>query len=48
MIQQEQERVITHHTVTLGPLTREGDAQVELVQQDADGSPQVPAEGDHG
>ncbi len=39
MIQQEQERVITHHTVTLGPLTRGGDAQVELVQQDADGTP---------
>ncbi|GHO95684.1 23S rRNA (uracil-5-)-methyltransferase RumA [Reticulibacter mediterranei] len=38
MIQQEQERVITHHTVTLGPLTREGDAQVELVRQDADGT----------
>ncbi len=36
MIQQEQERVITYHTVTLGPLTREGDASVELVQQDAD------------
>jgi 23S rRNA (uracil1939-C5)-methyltransferase len=40
MMQQEQERVITHHTVTLGPLTREGDTQVELVQQDADGTPQ--------
>jgi 23S rRNA (uracil1939-C5)-methyltransferase len=36
MIQQEQERVITYHTVTLGPLTREGDALVELVQQDAE------------
>jgi 23S rRNA (uracil1939-C5)-methyltransferase len=41
MIQQEQERVITYHTVTLGPLTREGDALVELVQPDADGTQQT-------
>lgn len=41
MIQQEQERTITYHTVTLGPLTREGDAQVELVQQGEDGTQQT-------
>lgn len=38
MMQQEQERVITYHTVTLGPLTREGDASVELVQSDTEGT----------
>src|SRR5581483_164436 len=38
MMQQEQERVITYHTVTLGPLTREGDALVELVQSDTEGT----------
>jgi 23S rRNA (uracil1939-C5)-methyltransferase len=41
MIEQEQERVITYHTVTLGPLTREGDALVELVQQDAEDTQQM-------
>lgn len=30
----EQERVITYHTVTLGALTREGDALAEIVEQD--------------
>ena len=37
MIQQERERIITHHTVTLGPLSREGDSLVEVTQQDAEG-----------
>lgn len=34
----QQERTITHHTVTLGPLTREGDALAEISEQDAEGT----------
>jgi 23S rRNA (uracil1939-C5)-methyltransferase len=41
MIEQEQERVITYHTVMLGPLTREGDALVELIEQDAEDTQQM-------
>ncbi len=35
--EEQQERNITYHTVTLGPLTREGDAQVEITERDAKG-----------
>src|SRR6266516_5380502 len=35
--EEQQERNITYHTVTLGPLTREGDAQTEITEQDAKG-----------
>lgn len=34
-----EERPITYHTVTLGVLTREGDALAEISQQDAGGEP---------
>ncbi|TMC19890.1 MAG: class I SAM-dependent RNA methyltransferase [Chloroflexi bacterium] len=35
-----QERLIAYHTVTLGALTREGDALAEVIQQDAEGEQQ--------
>jgi 23S rRNA (uracil1939-C5)-methyltransferase len=42
MIQQDQqEQIITYHTVTLGALTREGDAQAEITIQGAEGEPQM-------
>lgn len=42
MIQQDQqEQVITYHTVTLGALTREGDAQAEITLQNAEGESQT-------
>lgn len=34
-----QERIITYKTVTLGALTREGDARAEISEPDADGEP---------
>src|SRR5579859_4619024 len=34
-----EERPITYHTVTLGALTREGDALAEISEQDAEGEP---------
>ena len=34
MIQQEQEQLITYHTVTLGALTRSGDALAAMSEQD--------------
>ncbi len=37
MIQQEQEQLITYHTVTLGNLTRTGDASAEISEQDEAG-----------
>ncbi len=36
---EQQERSITHYTVTLGALTREGDALAEIVEQDEAGEP---------
>jgi len=42
MIQQDQqEQIITYHTVTLGALTREGDAQAEITIQNAEGESQT-------
>lgn len=38
MIQQEQEQLITYHTVTLGALTRSGDALAEMSEQDEEGT----------
>src|SRR5579875_137484 len=35
----EQERVISYHSVTLGALTREGDALAEIVERDEAGEP---------
>lgn len=35
--QQQEEQRITYYTVVLGPLVREGDAQAEIVEQDAEG-----------
>lgn len=35
--EEQQERNISYHTVTLGPLTREGDAQAEITERDAEG-----------
>ncbi len=48
MIQSQEERVVTYHTVVLGNLTRDGHAMAEIVVQDAEGTPhmralQVPA-----
>jgi 23S rRNA (uracil1939-C5)-methyltransferase len=39
--QQEQTQVITYHTVTLGALTREGDAQAEITIENAEGESQT-------
>ena len=39
MIQQEQ--TITYHTVTLGPLTREGNAQAEITEHDETGQQHI-------
>ena len=36
MIQQEQEQLITYHTVTLGNLTRSGDALAEMTEEQVD------------
>src|SRR5436305_11326780 len=42
MIQQDQQdQVITYHMVTLGALTREGDAQTEITIQNAEGESQT-------
>jgi 23S rRNA (uracil1939-C5)-methyltransferase len=38
MIQQEQEQLITYHTVTLGNLTRSGEALAEMTEQDEEGT----------
>src|SRR5260221_4810453 len=38
MIQQEQEQLITYHTVTLGNLTRSGEALAEMSEQDEEGT----------
>jgi 23S rRNA (uracil1939-C5)-methyltransferase len=38
MIQQEQEQLITYHTVTLGNLTRSGEAFAEMSEQDEEGT----------
>src|SRR5437879_9094495 len=38
MIQQEQEQLITYHTVTLGNLTRSGEALAEITEQDEEGT----------
>ncbi|MFL5694404.1 MAG: class I SAM-dependent RNA methyltransferase [Ktedonobacteraceae bacterium] len=38
MIQQEQEQLITYHTVTLGALTRSGDALAAMSEQDEEGT----------
>jgi 23S rRNA (uracil1939-C5)-methyltransferase len=35
--EEQQEHSITYHTVTLGALTREGDAQAEITEQNAEG-----------
>ena len=35
------ERTITHHTVTLGAMTRAGDALAEFTEQDAEGTQQT-------
>ncbi len=35
------ERAITHHTVTLGALTRAGDALAEFTEQDTEGTQQT-------
>lgn len=40
---QQQERSITYHTVTLGALTREGDALAEISEQDGQGKQQLRA-----
>lgn len=37
MIEQQQERAITYHTVTLGDMTREGDALAEIREQSGEG-----------
>src|SRR5437764_3582881 len=36
-----QEQTITYHTVTLGPLTREGNALAEIAVQNAEGEPHL-------
>lgn len=36
-MREQQERSITHYTVTLGALTREGDARAEIVEPDEEG-----------
>ncbi len=37
MIEQQQERAITYHTITLGDMTREGDTLAEIIEQGGDG-----------
>lgn len=41
MIQSQEERVVTHHTVVLGALTRDGHALAEIVVQDEAGTQHV-------
>src|SRR5258708_15484294 len=38
MIQQEQEQLLTYHTVTLGTVTRSGEALAEMSEQDEEGT----------